>query len=116
MPSHEIDYEIFGDDVQIVEIELDPHETVVAEAGAMNYMEEGIEFTARMGDGSEPEQGVTGKLLGAGKRMLTGESIFLAPGRPRHATRARRGRLLKGRRIRARRFGQPVRRLSRESS
>jgi uncharacterized protein (TIGR00266 family) len=77
MQSHEVDYEIFGDDMQIVEVELDTGETVIAEAGAMNYMEEGIDFTAKMGDGSEPDQGMFGKLLGAGKRMLTGESIFL---------------------------------------
>ena len=77
MQSHEIDYEIFGDDMQIVEIELDPNETVVAEAGAMNYMEDGIDYEAKMGDGSEPDQGLMGKLMGAGKRVLTGESIFL---------------------------------------
>jgi uncharacterized protein (TIGR00266 family) len=77
MRSHIIDYEIIGDDMQMVEIELDPQETVVAEAGAMNYMEEGIRFEARMGDGTEVNQGVMGKLMGAGKRMLTGESIFM---------------------------------------
>jgi len=75
--SHEIDYEIIGDDMQLVEIELDPGETVVAEAGAMNYMEDGIRFEARMGDGSEADEGVLGKLLGAGKRMLAGESLFM---------------------------------------
>jgi len=77
MASHEIDYELIGDDMQIVEVELDPGETVIAEAGAMNYMEEGINFEARMGDGSEAETGIMGKLLGAGKRVLTGESIFM---------------------------------------
>lgn len=77
MQSHEIDYEIFGDDMQVVEIELDPGETVVAEAGAMNWMQAGIEFEAMMGDGSQPNQGLMGKLLGAGKRALTGESIFM---------------------------------------
>lgn len=77
MQSHEVDYEIFGDDMQVVEIELDPGEVVVAEAGAMNYMREGITFEARMGDGSSANEGVFGKLLGAGKRMLTGESIFM---------------------------------------
>ena len=77
MASHEIDYELIGDDMQIVEIELDPGETVIAEAGAMNYMEEGIDFEARMGDGSEADSGIMGKLLGAGKRVLTGESIFM---------------------------------------
>ncbi len=77
MKCHEVDYQIIGDDMQMVQVELDPGETVVAEAGAMTYMEEGISFEAKMGDGSEPEQGVFGKLLGAGKRMLTGESIFM---------------------------------------
>ena len=74
---HEIDYEILGGDMQIVEIELDPGETVVAEAGAMNYMEEGIEFEAKMGDGSQPDQGMWGKIMSAGSRVLTGESIFM---------------------------------------
>ncbi len=77
MQCHEVDYEIFGDDMQIVEVELDPGETVIAEAGAMNYMEEGILFEAKMGDGSQPDQGLMGKLLSAGSRMLTGESIFI---------------------------------------
>lgn len=77
MQSHEVDYEIFGDDMQIVEVELDPGETVVAEAGAMNYMEDGISFTAKMGDGSDANQGIMGKLLSAGSRVLTGESIFM---------------------------------------
>jgi uncharacterized protein (TIGR00266 family) len=75
--SHVIDYVIHGDDLQLVEVELDPGETVIAEAGAMNYLEEGIEFEARMGDGSEPNRGFFGKLLDAGKRVLTGESIFM---------------------------------------
>jgi uncharacterized protein (TIGR00266 family) len=77
MQSHEVDYEIFGDDMQIVEIELDPGETVIAEAGAMNYMEDGIAFEAKMGDGSTPNEGMFGKLLNVGKRVLTGESIFM---------------------------------------
>ena len=77
MNSHEIDYELIGDDMQIVEVELDPGETVIAEAGAMNYMEEHIEFEAKMGDGSQPNQGIFGKLLDVGKRALTGESIFM---------------------------------------
>lgn len=75
--SHELDYELFGDDMQIVEVELDPGETVIAEAGAMNYLEEDISFEAKMGDGSEPSGGVMGKLLAVGKRALTGESIFM---------------------------------------
>ena len=58
-------------------MELDPGETVIAEAGAMNYMQEGIEFEAKMGDGSEPNQGMFKKLMGAGGRMLTGESLFM---------------------------------------
>jgi uncharacterized protein (TIGR00266 family) len=77
MKSHEIDYQILGDDIQLVEVELDPGETVIAEAGVMNYMEADIEFTAKMGDGSNPNQGFFGKLMGAGKRALTGESIFM---------------------------------------
>lgn len=77
MKSHEVDYRVIGDDMQIVEVELDPAETVIAEAGAMNYMDDGITYEARMGDGSNPNEGVLNKLLGAGKRMLTGESIFL---------------------------------------
>lgn len=77
MRCHEVDYEIVGDDMQMVKVELDPGETVIAEAGAMNYMEEGIVFEARMGDGSEGEQGLMGKLFNAGKRALTGESLFM---------------------------------------
>ena len=77
MQCHKVDYEILGDDIQMVEIELDPGETVVAEAGAMNYMQDGISFEAKMGDGSNPNEGIMGKLLSAGKRVLTGESIFL---------------------------------------
>jgi uncharacterized protein (TIGR00266 family) len=77
MTSHEIDYKIFGDDIQFVEIELDPHETVIAEAGAMVYMEDGISFEVKMGDGSTPNQGLMGKLLSAGSRVLTGESLFI---------------------------------------
>ena len=77
MKCHEVDFTIIGDDMQIVEIELDPGETVVAEAGAMNYMEDSIVFEAKMGDGSKPSGGFMDKLLGAGKRMLTGESIFM---------------------------------------
>lgn len=77
MNSHEVDYEIFGDDMQIVEVELDPGEVVIAEAGAMNYMEDGIHFETKMGDGSTPSGGMLGSILNAGKRMLTGESIFM---------------------------------------
>lgn len=77
MRCHEVDYEIIGDDLQTVEVELDPGETVVAEAGAMNYMDDGITFEAKMGDGSNPSEGLMGKLFSAGKRALSGESIFL---------------------------------------
>jgi uncharacterized protein (TIGR00266 family) len=75
--SHEIDYRIIGESIQIVEIELDPDETVVAEAGAMLYMEDGILFETKMGDGSAPNQGLFDKLLSAGSRVLTGESLFM---------------------------------------
>ncbi len=77
MQCHEVDYKIIGNDMQIVEVELDPGETVIAEAGAMNYMEDGISFEAKMGDGSQPNDGIMGKLLSVGKRALTGESIFM---------------------------------------
>ncbi|HOW09053.1 MAG TPA: TIGR00266 family protein [Bacteroidales bacterium] len=77
MRSHEIDYKIIGEDIQFVEVELDPGETVIAEAGAMVYMEQGISFEAKMGDGSEPNQSILGSLLNAGSRLLTGESLFL---------------------------------------
>lgn len=77
MKCHEVDYEIFGDDMQIVEVELDPSETVIAEAGAMNYMEDGITFETKMGDGSKPVGGVLDSLMHVGKRVLTGESIFM---------------------------------------
>jgi uncharacterized protein (TIGR00266 family) len=75
MPSHKLDYEILGSSAQSVEIILDPGETVIAEAGVMNYMTDGVRFETRMGDGSS--SGVLGKLWGMGKRMLTGESLFM---------------------------------------
>ena len=77
MKCHEVDYQIIGDDMQMVEVELDPGETVIAEAGAMNYMDDGIDFEAKMGDGSQPDQSLFGKLLEVGTRKLTGESIFM---------------------------------------
>ena len=77
MKSHEVDYKIIGESIQLVEIELDPQETIIAEAGAMCYMEEGINFEAKMGDGSQPNQGFFGKLMQAGSRLLTGESLFI---------------------------------------
>jgi uncharacterized protein (TIGR00266 family) len=77
MNSHEIDYELHGDDMQCVEIELDPQESVVAEAGGMMMMEDGIEMETVFGDGREQKSGLFGKLVGAGKRLLTGESLFM---------------------------------------
>jgi uncharacterized protein (TIGR00266 family) len=73
-----IDYEIFGDDIQYVEIELDPGEAAIGEAGAMMMMQDGVEMDTVFGDGSAQAQqgGLFGKLMGAGKRLLTGESLF----------------------------------------
>jgi uncharacterized protein (TIGR00266 family) len=73
---HEIDYQIIGHEMQYVEIELDPGEAAVAEAGAMMYMDEGIAMETIFGDGSQANSGFLGSLLGAGKRLLTGESLF----------------------------------------
>jgi uncharacterized protein (TIGR00266 family) len=77
MKSHEIDYEIFGEEMQYVEIELDPQEVVIAEAGSFMMMEQGIQMQTIFGDGSERDSGFLGKLLSAGKRVLTGESLFM---------------------------------------
>ncbi|MCK6255707.1 TIGR00266 family protein [Fictibacillus sp. KIGAM418] len=77
MNNHEIDYKIHGDDMQFVEVELDPSETVVAEAGALMMMEDGISMETIFGDGSSQGSGLMGKLFNAGKRMLTGESLFM---------------------------------------
>ena len=76
---HEIDYEILGDDMQFVKIELDPGEAVVGEAGAMMYLEDGLQMQTIFGDGSPQQQqgGFMGTLLNAGKRLLTGESLFM---------------------------------------
>src|SRR3977135_3924275 len=76
---HEVDYEIVGDDMQFVRIELDPKEAVVAEAGGMMYVEDGIELDTIFGDGSAQQQrgGFMGALMGAGKRLLIGESLFM---------------------------------------
>jgi uncharacterized protein (TIGR00266 family) len=75
---HAIDYKIFGDDMQFVEVELDPNEATVAEAGGMMYMDDGIEMETIFGDGSKQQgSGLMGALLGAGKRLLTGESLFM---------------------------------------
>src|SRR6187401_3757153 len=78
MAMHEIDYKIFGDDLPFVEVELDPGEATVAEAGGMMYMEDGIEMETIFGDGSQQNSGFLGALMGAGKRLLTGESLFMA--------------------------------------
>src|SRR6185436_13950256 len=76
--AHEIAYKIVGEDLQFVEVELDPRESVVAEAGAMMYMTPGIEMESIFGDGSGTQKaGIMGALLGAGKRLLTGESLFM---------------------------------------
>jgi uncharacterized protein (TIGR00266 family) len=78
MPSmHEIDFKVYGDDMQFVEIELDPAEAVVAEAGGMMFMEDGIQMETIFGDGAQQNSGLLGALLGAGKRLLTGESLFM---------------------------------------
>jgi uncharacterized protein (TIGR00266 family) len=74
---HEIDYQIHGDAMQYVEIELDPMEAAVAEAGGMMYMDDGIEMETIFGDGSQQTSGFMGALMGAGKRLLTGESLFM---------------------------------------
>jgi len=74
---HEVDYKIFGDDMQFVEVELDPGEATVAEAGGMMYMEAGVEMETIFGDGSQQRQDFIGALMGAGKRLLTGESLFM---------------------------------------
>ena len=78
MPTvHEVDYQILGDDMQFVKVELDPKEAVVAEAGSMMYLEDGIQMDTIFGDGSGQQKGFMGALLGAGKRLLTGESLFM---------------------------------------
>lgn len=77
MNAHEIDYQIFGEEMQYVEIELDPQEAVVAEAGSFMMMDQGIEMETIFGDGSTKDQGFLGKMMGAGKRLLTGESLFM---------------------------------------
>lgn len=75
--ADEIDYKIIGSEMQLVEIELDPGESVIAEAGAMMYKQPEIDMTTIFGDGSKTQQGFLDKLLGAGKRLLTGESLFM---------------------------------------
>ena len=76
--NHEIDYRIYGEELQFVEIELDPNETAIAESGAMMMMEDGIEMQTIFGDGSSQQStGLLGKLMSAGKRVLIGESLFM---------------------------------------
>jgi uncharacterized protein (TIGR00266 family) len=77
MTAHEIDYRIYGEEMQYVEIELDPHEGVVAEAGSFMMMDDGIKMETIFGDGSQKDSGLMGKIFGAGKRILTGESLFM---------------------------------------
>jgi uncharacterized protein (TIGR00266 family) len=75
--NHEVDYRIFGSEMQCVEIELDPQETIMAEPGSFMMMNDGIQMNTIFGDGSTQENGIFGKLLSAGKRLLTGESLFM---------------------------------------
>lgn len=75
--NHEIDYRIFGEEMQYVEIELDPEETALAEAGSFMMMDDGIQMSTIFGDGSQQQTGLLGKLFSAGKRLLTGESLFM---------------------------------------
>jgi uncharacterized protein (TIGR00266 family) len=77
MSAHDIDYKIIGDDMQCVEIELDPKETVIAEAGSLMYMDGNIQMNTIFGDSSKEDEGLMGKIFSAGKRLLTGESLFM---------------------------------------
>lgn len=77
MKSHDIDYKLGGRDIQFVEIELDYDETVIAEAGAMMYMDDKILYEAKLGDGSAPKQGILDKMIYATQRMFTSESLFI---------------------------------------
>ena len=77
MQAHEIDYQIYGEEMQYVEIELDPQEIVIAEAGSFMMMDNNIQMETIFGDGSQQDNGLFGKLLNAGKRVLTGESLFM---------------------------------------
>ena len=86
---HEIDYKIHGDDLQFVEVELDPQEAVVAEAGGMMFIDDGIAMETIFGDGSSQNTGFMGALLGAGKRLLTGESLFMTVFQNRDAGKRR---------------------------
>lgn len=75
--NHDIDYKIYGEEMQYVEIELDPSETAVAESGSFMFMDDGIQMETIFGDGSVQQSGILGKLMSAGKRILTGESLFM---------------------------------------
>jgi len=75
--NHEIDYKIYGEEMQYVEVELDPGETAIAESGAFMMMDDGVQMATIFGDGSKQQQGFLGKLMSAGKRVLTGESLFM---------------------------------------
>ena len=75
--NHEIDFHIYGEEMQYVEVELDPSETAIAEAGAFMMMEDGIQMQTIFGDGSQQQSGLLGKLFSAGKRLLVGESLFM---------------------------------------
>ncbi|MFM7388801.1 MAG: AIM24 family protein, partial [Bacteroidota bacterium] len=75
--NHEIDYYIHGEEMQMVEIELDPQETAIAESGSFMYMDPGIQMETIFGDGSQQQGGFMNKIWGAGKRLLTGESLFM---------------------------------------
>lgn len=78
MKNHEIDYKIFGEEMQFVEVELDPNESAIAESGAFMMMDDGIQMQTIFGDGSQQQGGgIFGKLLSAGKRLLVGESLFM---------------------------------------
>ncbi len=77
MNAHEIDYQIYGEEMQFVELELDPKEAVIAEAGNFMMMDQEIQMNTIFGDGSKQNEGFLGKVLGAGKRLLTGESLFM---------------------------------------
>jgi len=76
MNAHEIDYKICGEEMQHIEIELDPNETAIAESGSFMMMDEGVEMQTIFGDGSQ-QTGLMGKIFSAGKRLLTGESLFM---------------------------------------
>lgn len=75
--NHDIDYQIFGEEMQYVEVELDPNETAIAEPGAFMMMDDGIQMQTLFGDGSTQQNGLLGKLFSAGKRLLTGENLFM---------------------------------------